>query len=243
MLPIYICEDEASIRKHIFSHISDYYAFHQEYDKPNISAFSEPHGLLDSLPATPDMGIYLLDIQLNSDINGLELARAIRSRDPKGFIVFITSYAEYAPKTFQLQLEAFGYIIKDSPRLNASISATLSRIHKRYALFQQSSLDNPQLQFRSDRHIHYYFASELIAVMTTEYSHRIKVYTVDGSLDLSGSLNKIKRSLPPSSFIQCHRSYIINKDHVKSYDAESHIVELSNHLKVPVSREKRRFFL
>lgn len=243
MLPIYICEDEDSIRQHISSHISTYYEMHPEYEKPKISAFSEPHGLLTSLPETPDMGIYFLDIHLNSDMDGLELARVIRSRDPRGFIVFVTSHTEYASRTFKLQVEALGYIIKDSPHLNASLSVTLTKIHERHAVFQKSSLDNPRLQFRSNRHIHYYFASELIAIMTTEYSHRIKILTVDGSLDLSGSLNQIKRSLPSSHFIQCHRSCIINKNHVRSYDAESHMVELSNHMEVPVSREKRRFFL
>ena len=242
MLPIYICEDEATIRQHIFSHISDYYAFHQELEKPKISVFSDPHGLLASLPAISDMGIYLLDIQLNSDIDGLGLAKAIRRHDPRGFIVFITSHTEYAPKTFKLQVEAFGYINKDSPKLNSLISITLSKIHERYALFQQGSLDNPRLEFKCNRHIYYYFANELISIMTTEYSHRIKIFTIDGSMDLSGSLNKIKRSLPASHFIQCHRSYIINKNHVRSYDTESHTIELSNHMKVPVSREKRRFF-
>lgn len=98
MLPIYICEDELSIRQHIYSHISDYYAFHPEFEQPEIIAFSDPHQLLSSLPDNANMGIYLLDIQLNSDINGLELAKEIRFRDPKGFIIFITSHGEYVPK-------------------------------------------------------------------------------------------------------------------------------------------------
>lgn len=243
MLPIYICEDEDVIRQRIHSHISSYYAMHAEYDKPTISAFSEPHGLLASLPTIPDMGIYLLDIYLNSDMDGLELAREIRTRDPRGFIVFITSHTEYVSRTFKLQVEALGYIIKDSPHLNASLSITLTKIHERYAIFQKSCLDNPRLQFRSNRHIHYYYASELIAIITTEYSHRIKILTIDSSLDLSGSLTQIKRSLPSSHFIQCHRSCIINKNHVRSYDTEAHMVELSNHMIVPVAREKRHFFL
>lgn len=243
MLPIYICEDEEAIREHIASHISSFYAIHQEIEKPEITTYSEPHGLLDSLSGTTDMGIYLLDIRLNSDLNGLELAKEIRSLDPKGFIVFITSHAEYAPKTFKLQVEAFGYINKDSPNLNALISTTLTRIHERYTTFQRSSFDNPRLQFKSNRRIHYYFASDLIAIMTTEHSHRIKLFTVDGSIDFSGSLSKIKKNLPPSHFMQCHRSYIINKNHIKSYDADAHIIELTNQMQIPVSREKRHLFL
>ncbi len=242
MLPVYICEDDSIICNHISSHISSFYAIHQEYEKPKITALSKPHELLDVLPNNAEMGIYLLDICLNSSMNGLELAKEIRSRDPRGFIVFITSHAEYAPKTFKMQVEAFGYINKDSPNLNSLISTTLTKIHERFTNFQQTNLDNPHLQFRSNRHTHYYFASDLIAIMTTEHSHRIKLFTIDSSIDFSGSLSKIRRYLPATHFMQCHRSYIINKNHVKSYDSEAHMLELTNHLMVPVSRDKRHFF-
>lgn len=243
MLPIYICEDDAVIRQHIYSHISSFYAIHQEFATPDITAYSNPHDLLTSLSDSPCMSVYLLDIELNSDMNGLDLAKAIRNRDPKGFIVFITSHVEYAPKTFKLQVEAFGYINKESPNLNAMLSSTLTKIHERYALFQESSCDNPRLHFKSNGHIHYYFANELVAIMTSELSHRIKLFTMDSSIDFNGSLNKIKRNLPSSHFLQCHRSCIINKNHIRSYDAESHMVELANHMKVPVAREKRQYFL
>ena len=242
MLPIYICEDEPSIRQYISSHISDYYAFHSEYGKPDIIGFSDPHKLLSYLPLKPDMGIYFLDVQLNNTMNGLELAKSIRTRDPRGFIVFITSHAEYAVKTFQLQVEAFDYINKTSSELNAQISSALTNIHDRYNLFQNDSLNNPRIELHCNRNTYYYFADELIALTTTEYSHRIKLFTINGSIDFSGSLGKIRRFLPSSHFIQCHRAFIINKNHIRTYDAMGHTIELSNHMQVPVSRENYYIF-
>lgn len=242
MLPIYVCEDEKSIRQHISTHISDYYIFHPEFETPEIHLFSNPHQLLSILPEKAKMGIYLLDIQLNSDINGLDLAREIRLRDPRGFIVFITAYDEYAPKTFQLQLEVFNYIDKNNPNLNAALSLTLSRIHERYALFQGSSLNNPRIEFECNRHIYYYFANDIIAITTSEFSHRIKLFTMDKNVDFNGTLSSVKQQLPSSHFMQCHRAYIINKHHVKSYDSKTHTLVLSNHMQIPVSRENRNFF-
>lgn len=242
MLPIYICEDEQLIRQHITSHISDYYTFHSEYERPEIHAFSEPYSLLAALPDKPEMGIYLLDVQFDTDINGLDLAQRIRDYDPRGFIVFITSHAEYAPKTFKLQVEAFDYINKSSSQLNATISLTLSKIHERYSLFQDNTYDNPRIELHFNRHTYFYFANDLIAITTSDYSHKIKLLTVNGSVAFSGSLSKIKHDLPSSHFIQCHRAYIINKNHIKTYDPMAHTVELSNQLIVPVSRENRPFF-
>lgn len=242
MFPIYICEDQASIRQHISSHISDYYVFHPEYEKPDIMTFSDPHKLLSSLPERPNMGVYFLDIQLGSAINGLDLAKEIRFHDPRGFIVFITSYSEYAPKTFTLQVEAFDYLDKGAPNLNAQISSTLTKIHERYSLFQNNGLNNPRVELHCNRNTYFYFANEIIALTTSEHSHRIKLFTLDSTLDFNGSLNKIKRDLPSSHFIHCHRAYIINKNHIKSYMPMSHVVELTNHLQIPVSRENRHFF-
>ncbi len=242
MLPIYICEDEPSIQSHISSHISNYYAFHPEYEESAITLFSDPYQLLSALPETPAMGIYFLDIQLNSQINGLELAKEIRTRDPRGFIVFITSYSEYAPKTFRLQLEAFDYIDKDASNLNAMISSTLTKIHERYCHFQRNNQDNPRIELRCNRCIYYYYADEIITLTTTEHSHKLKLFTKTSSLAFGGSLNKIKDCLPTSHFIQCHRAYIINKNHITSYDSVAHILELSNGMEIPVSREHRHYF-
>lgn len=243
MLPVYICEDEDAIRQHISRHITNFYTIHQEYEQPDISSFSKPADLLAALSDTSSMGIYLLDIELNSDMNGLELARAIRNRDPKGFIVFITSHVEYAPTSLKLQVEAFDYIDKCSPELKSTLSCTLMKIHERHALFQENSFDNPRLHFKSSGCLHYFFADDLIALITSDQSHRIKIFTTDSSIDLNGTLSSFKKNLPETHFFQCHRSCIINKRHVFSYDPETHMVEMSNHIKLPVAREKRSYFL
>lgn len=243
MLPIYICEDEPAIRHLIASHVSAFYTLHQEYGLPEIFSYSDPFELLRCFPQNPGMGIYFLDIQLEAEMNGLQLAREIRMRDPKGFLVFITSHAEYASTTLRLQVEAFGYIRKDKGNLTSLITATLTCIHERYALFQQFSLDNPRIQLRCGHCLHYFFANDILAFGTTSRSHRICIYKSDGCMEFSGSLAKILPGLPKSHFLKCHRSYIVNLNHLVSYDADKHMVQLSNQMLVPVSRDKQAFFL
>lgn len=243
MLPIYVCEDELSIRQRISSHIASFYSFHQEYALPQIVSFSEPHGLLNAVSNNPEMAIYFLDIELNCDMNGLELAKKIRVYDPKGFIIFITSHGEYAPKTFKLRIEAFDYVNKASTQLTSTISNSLSIIHERNTVFQENNISNPRLQFRLDRQVRYYFANELIALMTTKQSHRVQVITTKGTSDLTGSLAKIAETLPADYFIKCHRSCIANKNHILRYIPETHMIELSNHQMHSVSREYRHLFV
>ena len=43
---------------------------------------------------------------------GFRLGRELRRRDPRGTLVYITSYEDLAWRTFQYHLEAFDYIVK-----------------------------------------------------------------------------------------------------------------------------------
>ena len=45
--------------------------------------------------------IYILDIEMPR-MNGLEVAKAIRTRDSKALIVFLTSHVKYMPDVFEV---------------------------------------------------------------------------------------------------------------------------------------------
>ena len=139
MLYIYICEDEIpqltyikeSIQKYILIYNLDLVycgRFHKSALRiPDAACFSS------------HTGIYFLDINLNTDIDGLELAQKIREIDPRGFIVFITSHSEMASLTFQMKLEVLDYIIKDHPEtLSDQIFQCLSNALKKYACIRDS---------------------------------------------------------------------------------------------------------
>ncbi|MCL2841841.1 MAG: response regulator, partial [Oscillospiraceae bacterium] len=60
-------------------------------------------------------GLYFLDVDLQSDLNGIELGAEIREIDVSATIVFITSHANLLPQVFRYKVEAMEYIVKDSP--------------------------------------------------------------------------------------------------------------------------------
>lgn len=54
----------------------------------------DPYEFIEYIKENTASGIYFLDVDLKSDINGIQLAEQIREYDPRGFIVFITTHAE-----------------------------------------------------------------------------------------------------------------------------------------------------
>lgn len=60
----------------------------------------------------------------------------------------------------------------------------------------------------------------------------------DGAMDLAyGALSSYLQTLPPDDFFQCHRSYVVNLEHVATANAERII--LINGAEIPVGRRRR----
>ncbi|HAQ0477473.1 TPA: DNA-binding response regulator, partial [Enterococcus faecium] len=58
-------------------------------------------------------GIYFLDIDLNHEVNGIELAEVIRKYDVQAKIIFTTTHDEMLPVTIKRRVETLGFVTKD----------------------------------------------------------------------------------------------------------------------------------
>ena len=110
MIPIYLCEDNP-LQLDLLKSMIEKYIFIQAYDMEIRQAVHTPHELLNLLPDQPENAVYFLDIHLHSDMDGIELASAIRQKDPRAFIIFTTTHSEMAMTTFRYQVEPLGFLI------------------------------------------------------------------------------------------------------------------------------------
>ena len=145
MLDIFVCEDNAIQRQNIVKTIQNAVLI-EELDMQLVLDTGDPYVLLEKLEASRNTGIYFLDIDLNSSMNGMKLAQQIRLFDPRGFIIFITAHSELSYMTFQYRVEAMDFVLKDNPAeaelkikeclLNAMERYTLqtNRTHKVYTI-------------------------------------------------------------------------------------------------------------
>lgn len=64
---------------------------------------------------------------------------------------------------------------------------------------------------------------------------KVYIRTKDKEYGVYGTLEKIENELPPE-FIRCHRSFIINRRHLREVKFSENIVILSGQMSVPLSR-------
>ena len=85
MLNIFVCEDNTAQRQIIVQTIQNTVLI-EELDMQLVSDAEDPYMLLEKVKTSQNTGIYFLDIDLNSNMNGMKLAQQIRLLDRKSVV-------------------------------------------------------------------------------------------------------------------------------------------------------------
>ncbi len=104
------------------------------------NVFQKGEYLLNKMKSGRKYDLYLVDIEM-PEKNGLELAKEIRDIQKNAYIVFITSYAKYALRSYDLKINAYQYIMKKDMQeklleVIASISHEIEEQKDNYYIIQ-----------------------------------------------------------------------------------------------------------
>ena len=237
MIDIFICEDN---KKHleIFQKCINNFILMEGFDMRIVQATSDPHNILKEILNTQNTGLFFLDIDLKSDINGLTLAQRIRKIQPRCFIVFITSHSEMSFLTFQYKAEALDFIVKDTAEhIKSKIRECLLDVNNKY-----TSLNNGIVKtftiIQNYKHIVIEY-NDIIFFETSGNIHKIILHAKKRVIEFTGQLKNIEQQLD-HRFYRCHTSYIINRDNISSVDFKQLIVHMNNGEFCPVSIRKKK---
>ena len=174
--------------------------------------------------------VVFLDVEM-PEINGVECARAIQDMDPNTVIIFATAHEGYMGDAFEVY--AFDYLMK--PFKVERVIQTLERARERL-LARQSNVVNPVRPRAVDgrmmlKHRDGVTFLDLKDILLVQREERATVlYTADGERYVTGdSLADMEERLPAESFFRCHKSYIINLNHIKDitpYGRWTYVVRL-----------------
>lgn len=111
MLSVFVCEDDKIQREKLEKIIRNVIMI-EELEMEFTLSTGDIKELLELVKKLEPIGLYFLDVDLQQELNGIELASEIRKYDTFGKIVFLTSHTELMPLAFQYRVEALDYIIK-----------------------------------------------------------------------------------------------------------------------------------
>ncbi len=232
MIDVHICEDNQKQLNLFKKYISNSIMF-ENLDMKIALATSDPHELLREILAAENIGLFFLDIDLKSDMDGLALAQRIRQIQPRCFIIFITSHLEMSFLTFQYKVEALDFIIKDTPEhIKSKIHECLLDVENKYTSLN-NTVNRTFIINQNDRCITIDY-NDIIFFGTSGNIHKIQLHAQRRLIEFTGQLKEIEKQLD-YRFYRCHRSYIINKENISEVDFDKLIVYMNNGESCPVS--------
>ncbi|MGL5148956.1 MAG: LytR/AlgR family response regulator transcription factor [Clostridium sp.] len=227
MIKIFMCDDNETQLNKFKKMVED--TIDIECIDGEISlATTNPNDIINkvSMGKREGSGIYLLDVNLKSDINGIQLAEKIREYDPRAFIIFITTHAEMSYITFLYRVEAMDYIIKDNyASVKARLHKCLVDANKRYNVDNENKVDVFTVSV-GERTINVY-ESEIVCFETSSTAHKIILQTVDRRIEFYGKLRDLECKLG-EDFYRSHKSFIVNKKLIKEVDYLTNIIHMIN---------------
>ncbi|MBP7810299.1 MAG: response regulator [Bacteroidia bacterium] len=163
-------------------------------------------------------------------------------------IIFVTAYDQYAIRAFEIA--AIDYLLKpvDIERLKLSIARVKTQRNteqqaQRLALLS-NTLESKQLKniVVSDKGQQHIIPIESIIAIEAQESYCI-IHTIEKKIVASKNLKHfetILESLP--QFIRVHKSWMVNKEHIKNYSKSDLSIQLSNGLTTKLSKYKKAEF-
>lgn len=125
MYRIAICDDEAAARRYLAELVRRW----AEKGRRDVSVREFPSAEALLFADCADHDILLLDIEM-SGMNGVDLARAIRSRDAVAEIIFVTGYSDYIAEGYDVA--ALQYLMKPvaADKLMSTLDRAAERLHR-----------------------------------------------------------------------------------------------------------------
>lgn len=225
MLNIFVCEDNAAQRRTIVQIIQNTVLM-EELDMQLVLDAGDPYVLLEKVKTSQNTGIYFLDIDLHSDMNGMKLAQQIRLFDPRGFIIFITAHSELSFMTFQYRVEAMDFVLKDNPaEAKVKIRECLLNAMERYTL-QTNKTHKVYTAQVGGRKISVDY-DDIFFFETSGNIHKVILHAKDRQIEFTSTIKELAGTFD-DSFVRCHRSFLINKNNIREIDVKNRMIYFTN---------------
>lgn len=223
MIEVYICEDNVKQLNALVEYVNKYLLIHNA-DMMLARATTDPNLLLKNI-SNKHRRIYLLDISLNSQINGIELASKIREHDMNSKIIFVTTHVELAMTTFRYHLEVLDFILKDNPeemqlRINQVLQLAEERIN------QDIHISPEYIRVKSGELERALRIKDILFIESSATPHKLTVHLFNSQVSYYGTIKDAEDLAP--NFFRCHKSFVVNKDHIQSINKKTRELHLTD---------------
>ena len=178
--------------------------------------------------------IYLLDIDLNSEITGINIALKIRENDWDSEIIFLTNHDQYFEKVYRSIYKVFDFIEKFDNMSNRLTNDIINILNKEYdtKMFKYS---NRQIDLQI-------YLKDILYIYRDTSERKLVIVTTSNRFMVNKNINEIINELD-SRFKIVHRSCIVNQSRVILYKWNEGSFVLDNNEEVFLLSKKYKYLI
>lgn len=198
---ICICDDDILIIEQLQKYTKSFFD-NSHLKTPEIVCFHDGEALLGYKES---IDLLFLDIEMPG-LNGIYAGNELKKINSNIIIFIVTSYSEYLDEA--MRFHVFRYLSKplDKQRFFRNMKDAINLY---------SSI-NQKLPIETKQGVHTMYVSAIVAVESQ--GRKVIVHTVQRDYESIHKMQYWLNILPQNRFIQTHRSFIINFEHVTDFD-------------------------
>ncbi len=189
----------------------------EKNEKVTIKSISSEKEYNDEIKEKVNYDLYFLDLEIDDDKEkGFSIAKDIRSYNPYGLIVFVTTLSESMPLAFKNHISALDFITKDSPedvfrdRVRECLDCASDKeevSNKDMLTYSSQGLKGVSVPY-----------SDILFIQTSQNPHRLIICAKSYRQEFYGSLSDIIDLDKKHVLEKADRSTLFNINNVSSVD-------------------------
>lgn len=175
--------------------------------------------------------IFIMDIELENNASGIQIAKKIRDDDWDSAIIFITSHDKMFETVYRSIYQVFDFIEKYhdmSKRLESDLNLILKKNFDNKMFIYSNRLFDLKIYYRS-----------ILYIYREKDERKLVIVTDTNVFKIGLTLNEMLKLLD-NRFKQCHRSCIVNVERVHKFNWNSGTFLLDNKEEIALLSKKYR---
>ena len=221
MLNILICDDDVLLVQHLRGLVHDALS-----SRPHrIDTFSTAASLRQAVRQGMQADLAILDIRLEGENNGIQLAKELFPEGSRTQVIFLTAYLEFCSAVYET--DHIYFLLKPIQeagfrRAMEKAVQALESAQKRTLLVKTKTVVR-RVPFSSIRYLE-------------SQGRKVILHCLEGPVECYATLSALEEQLP-QSFVSCHKSFLVNLDFVERMEARQFL--LGEDLSVPISQARK----
>ena len=224
MIKIAVCDDEKIYSDRICASIHKELA-NNDIANYDITVYNSGTEFAAEGDKLLEYHVIFLDINM-PDVNGFELAKNIKDKNSNIYIVFVTSYLNYAIQGYRF--DALRFILKSEiDNLMSECIETIVRLMR---------IDYHEMEYDFIEGKQSIITNQLMFIENNKHKLTFNFYDKDKTLGLYRKLDEVEKDLADYGFLRIHKSYLVNVVYIKKLINYGAVLRDGRQLSIP--REK-----